>query len=84
MADMISVVDIHFIIMVFLGSLAGLFVGAIPGLSVSMATALLVSITYTWDTVDALAAERSWRVFSHRRFGDTAIDLMESIAAADA
>jgi len=30
MADMISVVDIHFIIMVFLGSLAGLFVGAIP------------------------------------------------------
>ena len=55
MADMISVVDIHFIIMVFLGSLAGLFVGAIPGLSVSMATALLVSITYTWDTVDALA-----------------------------
>lgn len=36
------------------------------------------------DTVEALAAERSWRVFSHRRFGDTAIDLMESIAAADA
>ena len=36
------------------------------------------------DTVEALAAERSWRVFSHRRFGDTAIDLMESVAAADA
>lgn len=36
------------------------------------------------DTVEALAAERSWRIFSHRRFGDTAIDLMESIAAADA
>lgn len=31
------------------------FVGAIPGLSVSMATALLVSITYTWDHSDALA-----------------------------
>ena len=39
----------------FLGSVAGLFVGAIPGLSVSMATALLVSITYTWQTNDALA-----------------------------
>ena len=36
------------------------------------------------DTVEALAAERSWRIFSHRRFGDTAIDLMESVAAADA
>ena len=32
-----------------------LFVGAIPGLSVSMATALLVSITYTWEHSDALA-----------------------------
>lgn len=41
--------------LVFLGSVAGLFVGAIPGLSVSMATALLVSITYTWQTTDALA-----------------------------
>ena len=41
--------------MVLLGSVAGLFVGAIPGLSVSMATALLVSITYTWEHSDALA-----------------------------
>lgn len=40
---------------VMMGSVAGLFVGAIPGLSVSMATALLVSITYTWDHADALA-----------------------------
>lgn len=29
------------------------------------------------DTVEALAAAQGWRVFSHRRFGDTAIDLME-------
>ena len=42
-------------LMVLLGSVAGLFVGAIPGLSVSMATALLVSITYTWEHSDALA-----------------------------
>lgn len=55
MLDMISVMDLHFMLMVFLGSVAGLFVGAIPGLSVTMATALLVSITYTWETVDALA-----------------------------
>lgn len=47
--------DIRFILLCFAGALAGLFVGAIPGLSVSMATALLVSITYTWVTTDALA-----------------------------
>lgn len=48
-------VDPRFILYVLIGSMAGLFVGAIPGLSVSMATALLVSITYTWQTSDALA-----------------------------
>ena len=47
-------VNVRFIILTFLGSLAGMFVGAIPGLSVSMATALLVSITYTWTTEDAM------------------------------
>lgn len=47
--------DIRFVLLVFAGSVAGLFVGAIPGLSVSMATALLVSITYSWQTTDALA-----------------------------
>ena len=55
MADILSVLSVKFVILVFLGSVAGLFVGAIPGLSVSMATALLVSITYTWQTNDALA-----------------------------
>lgn len=47
--------NIRFVLLVFAGSLAGLFVGSIPGLSVTMATALLVSITYTWSTGDALA-----------------------------
>lgn len=55
MLEMLSIIDARFICMVLLGSVAGLFVGAIPGLSVSMATALLVSITYTWDHSDALA-----------------------------
>ena len=45
----------RFILLVIVGSVLGLFVGAIPGLSVTMATALLVSITYTWSTNDALA-----------------------------
>lgn len=55
MFDILSIMDFHFILLVFIGSVAGLFVGSIPGLSVSMATALLVSITYTWETTDALA-----------------------------
>lgn len=59
MSDILNVMsyflDIRFVLMVFAGSVAGLFVGAIPGLSVTMATALLVSITYSWSTVDALA-----------------------------
>ena len=55
MLEILSIIDIRFVLLVFVGSIAGLFVGAIPGLSVSMATALLVSITYTWNTTDALA-----------------------------
>ncbi|MBE6909636.1 MAG: C4-dicarboxylate ABC transporter permease [Ruminococcaceae bacterium] len=47
--------DVRFVLLCGLGSVAGLFVGAIPGLSVSMATALLVSITYTWSAGDAMA-----------------------------
>ena len=48
-------VNPQFIFFVFLGSLTGLLVGAIPGLSVTMATALLVSVTYTWNTSNAMA-----------------------------
>lgn len=47
--------NINFVLLVLLGSVLGLFVGAIPGLSVTMATALLVSITYSWSTEHALA-----------------------------
>ncbi|WP_332448430.1 tripartite tricarboxylate transporter permease [Sphaerochaeta sp.] len=47
--------NFRFVALVLAGSVAGLFIGAIPGLSVSMATALLVSITYSWQTTDALA-----------------------------
>lgn len=47
--------DLRFVLLVLTGAVAGLFVGAIPGLSVTMATALLVSVTYAWSTTDALA-----------------------------
>lgn len=37
------------------GVYAGIYVGAIPGLSVTMATSLLIAMTYSWDTQSALA-----------------------------
>lgn len=48
--------SLRFVLLCLAGAVAGLFVGSIPGLSVSMATALLVSVTYTWSTSDAMAA----------------------------
>lgn len=53
--DILSILDLNFILLVFLGSISGLFVGAMPGLSVTMATALLVSVTFTWETNSAMA-----------------------------
>lgn len=37
------------------GTLGGILVGAIPGLSATMAVAILVSLTYSWDVTYALA-----------------------------
>lgn len=38
-----------------LGCFVGIYVGAIPGLSVTMATSLLIAMTYSWSTEAALA-----------------------------
>lgn len=43
------------VIFTFLGSLLGLLVGSLPGLSVTMATALLLGLTYSWPTHHAMA-----------------------------
>ncbi|SDH26474.1 putative tricarboxylic transport membrane protein [Alteribacillus persepolensis] len=48
-------VNIELLLFVAAGTLAGIFVGAIPGLSVTMAVALLLSLTYSWDLLPALA-----------------------------
>lgn len=47
--------DWELLILVAAGTLAGIFIGAIPGLSVTMAVALLLSLTYSWDMLPALA-----------------------------
>ncbi|MDR1376936.1 MAG: tripartite tricarboxylate transporter permease [Synergistaceae bacterium] len=48
-------IDANFVWLILVGSFAGLVVGALPGLSATMATALLVSITYSWNFNDAMA-----------------------------
>ncbi len=46
--QVLSYITPAFVFYTFVGSLVGLLVGAVPGLSVTMATALLVSITFSW------------------------------------
>ncbi|MFS0574083.1 tripartite tricarboxylate transporter permease [Sporosarcina sp. 179-K 3D1 HS] len=52
---LIPILDLKLLSLVAIGTFAGIYIGAIPGLSVTMATALLLSLTYTWDTLAALA-----------------------------
>ena len=53
--NILSVIDLQFILYVGLGAVLGLFVGAMPGLSAVTGVALVVSISYTWPTNQALA-----------------------------
>lgn len=47
--------DLSLLFLVAAGVFVGIYVGAIPGLSVTMAVSLLISFTFGWDTLDALA-----------------------------
>ncbi|RIX97983.1 C4-dicarboxylate ABC transporter permease [Aureimonas flava] len=40
---------------VALGTFAGIYIGAIPGLSVTMAVSILISFTFSWNVLPALA-----------------------------
>ncbi len=53
--QILMAMDLRFIFLVMVGAFAGLVVGAMPGLSVTMATAILVSVTFTWAVKDAMA-----------------------------
>jgi putative tricarboxylic transport membrane protein len=50
------VLDPYVLVVIFCSALFGLFVGAIPGLTATMATALLVPITFFMPPVPAIAA----------------------------
>ncbi|MDQ0298042.1 putative tricarboxylic transport membrane protein [Salibacterium salarium] len=52
---LIPFTDLNLLFLVAAGTLAGIFIGAIPGLSVTMAVALLLSLTYSWEMLPALA-----------------------------
>jgi len=60
MADIIAawalVLDPEVLLVIGLASLFGLFVGAIPGLTATMATALLIPVTFFMDPLPAVAA----------------------------
>jgi len=50
-----SMINLKIISLIALGTFSGIYVGAIPGLSVTMATAILISFTFSWDILSALA-----------------------------
>ena len=51
----VLVQDPSLIILVAIGVFVGIYVGAIPGLSTTMAISILISFTYSWETLPALA-----------------------------
>jgi putative tricarboxylic transport membrane protein len=46
--------DPSLLLLVALGTFAGIYIGAIPGLSVTMAVSILISFTFAWEVNDAL------------------------------
>ncbi|KAF0195023.1 MAG: hypothetical protein FD169_1578 [Bacillota bacterium] len=54
-ALLVPFTDISLIFYVAVGVFAGIYIGAIPGLSVTMAVSLLISFTFSWDILPALA-----------------------------
>ena len=49
------VVQPQLLMLVGLGTFAGVYVGAIPGLSVTMAVSILISFTFSWDVYPAIS-----------------------------
>ncbi|MCL1818149.1 MAG: tripartite tricarboxylate transporter permease [Spirochaetaceae bacterium] len=44
-----NLIDIHMLIMIFLGTLMGILIGALPGLTVTMAVSIIVPLTYSMN-----------------------------------
>ena len=51
-----ALIDPQLLLILAAGVFLGIYIGAVPGLSVTMAASLLISFTYSWDTLPAMAA----------------------------
>jgi len=51
---LMSFTSLEMMVLVAVGTLAGIYIGAIPGLSVTMAVSILISFTFSWDINNAL------------------------------
>lgn len=56
LAALAIVFDPKVLLIIFLSAIYGLFIGAVPGLTATMATALLIPLTFYMDPVPAIAA----------------------------
>ena len=52
---LIPIVNLDLLMLIAVGTFAGIYVGAIPGLSVTMAVSILISFTFSWEVYPALA-----------------------------
>ena len=51
-----ALIDPQLVIYLAVGVFLGIYIGAGPGLSVTMAASLLISFTYSWEVLPAMAA----------------------------
>ena len=51
-----ALIDPQLVIYLAVGVFLGIYIGAVPGLSVTMAASLLISFTYSWEVLPAMAA----------------------------
>ena len=51
-----ALIDPQLVLYLGVGVFLGIYIGAVPGLSVTMAASLLISFTYSWDVLPAMAA----------------------------
>ena len=52
---LLPLTDLNLLFLIAAGTFAGIYVGALPGLSVTMAVAILISFTFSWEVYPALA-----------------------------
>jgi putative tricarboxylic transport membrane protein len=52
---LVPFINIELVLLIAIGVFIGIYIGAMPGLSVTMAFSLLISFTYGWDVMPALA-----------------------------